>query len=654
MRIILPLLFAMFLTQTLVAQVPRKALIESFSNASCPPCAAQNPTFNSLLLPNKDKIVTLKFQMNWPGFDPMNAQNPNDPTARRQFYNNFNAVPTTRLDGIIPGTTYGGGIGAWTANNAGAPAGYNQAVLNFAAAQETFVKIEVEHEFVEEFSKALVTIKVTNVGTQDIASDNIRLFLSLTENVIDFPIAPGSTSERIFYSVNRLLIPTANGTPVDLKAEIENTFEFEVEIPSYIYDLRQVSFTAFVQDINTKAVHQAEVSQTAAINGLYDITASSRTVRPTGLCDLKATPRVELLNETDDVITEVVIGYRIGNDQFEMQWDGQLAKNQRAEVEAGQIELQAGTSQLTYSIISVNGAKDFNRMNNLLPAETISTFGSSLFGSEMTQDFENTANYADPEGALIIKNSPLHMVVINGSEVNQNRPIGGYGLSDKALLGNCYDMLANVNASFVMQNIDISEKTDYMLKFDYSYASYTGEADRLIIEASTNCGGTWTSLFNRAGATLATAPNNTNFFVPQATQWRSDSISLAQFNGNDELMIRFRVVSAYGNNIWVDNISVDGQGVNTRNTFLSDNSLNIFPNPATTDINMIIELSESAKVDIHLFDIHGKMVATLANGDLLPAGYSNRSFAIQQPAGVYFVHMRTPQGEINKRLVVVK
>ncbi|HFC00506.1 MAG TPA: hypothetical protein ENJ53_06845, partial [Phaeodactylibacter sp.] len=112
-------------------QAQRKAFVEEFTNASCGPCASQNPDFNALIANNLDKVVVLKYQTDFPGYDPMNEQNPSEVDTRQAYYS-VNGVPTAIIDGVTPGNDYGGGIGAWniTATNgyAGGPYGYNQAV----------------------------------------------------------------------------------------------------------------------------------------------------------------------------------------------------------------------------------------------------------------------------------------------------------------------------------------------------------------------------------------------------------------------------------------------------------------------------------------------------------------------------------------------
>lgn len=68
------------------------------------------------------------------------------------------------------------------------------------------------------------------------------------------------------------------------------------------------------------------------------------------------------------------------------------------------------------------------------------------------------------------------------------------------------------------------------ITFNYAYAQYQSENDRLIVRASNDGGITYPNLiFDKAGSALATASATTNSFVPSsASQWRRFSYPLAQ------------------------------------------------------------------------------------------------------------------------------
>ena len=89
---------SLLLASASFAQSPRTVLAEEFTQASCGPCAAQNPAYNALLRKNQDHVISLKYQTSWPGTDPMNTQNPTDVATRVSYYQ-VQGVPNVDVDG---------------------------------------------------------------------------------------------------------------------------------------------------------------------------------------------------------------------------------------------------------------------------------------------------------------------------------------------------------------------------------------------------------------------------------------------------------------------------------------------------------------------------------------------------------------------------
>ncbi|HEY6504072.1 MAG TPA: fibronectin type III domain-containing protein [Chitinophagaceae bacterium] len=92
--------------------------------------------------------------------------------------------------------------------------------------------------------------------------------------------------------------------------------------------------------------------------------------------------------------------------------------------------------------------------------------------------------------------------------------------------------------------------------FDHAYATFAGENDQLQISYSTDGGATYTSLITYNGGTggpLNTAGAVLPAFTPSVTQWAEKAVDLPV--GTNRL--RFRGVSAFGNNLYLDNIKVE-------------------------------------------------------------------------------------------------
>lgn len=113
------------------------------------------------------------------------------------------------------------------------------------------------------------------------------------------------------------------------------------------------------------------------------------------------------------------------------------------------------------------------------------------------------------------------------------------------------------------------------LYFDHAYRTYTGgEVDSLVIYISNNGGATYT-IFQQlpGGPTVGTgmvtaAPSSGNFVAPTAGQWASKKYGLPLGTNR----VRFHVTTAYGNNLFLDNIRI-GKTPSIDLAVLSNNTL---------------------------------------------------------------------------------
>lgn len=116
------------------------------------------------------------------------------------------------------------------------------------------------------------------------------------------------------------------------------------------------------------------------------------------------------------------------------------------------------------------------------------------------------------------------------------------------------DILATPKIS--LDNVD-----SIYINFDVAYAQYTANySDSLQIVYSTDCGVTWLpTSYNKGGPSLSTTGGvfSGNSFVPTASQWRNESVSLSSCDINSSsILIGIKSVNDFGNNMYVDNFSI--------------------------------------------------------------------------------------------------
>lgn len=173
---------------------------------------------------------------------------------------------------------------------------------------------------------------------------------------------------------------------------------------------------------------------------------------------------------------------------------------------------------------------------------------------------------------------------------------------------------------FYSEPFDMSNATEIVVTFRYAYAQRnTTNDDRLRLYVSNNCGDTWSmrkqlrgsSDLNTAGGTVSSS------FVPSGDQWGyAEVTNISSSYHTSDFRIKFESESYGGNNIYVDDINLNGMPVGLEELSANSGSLMIIPNPAQDNAQLLIEMPSSDQVVIDLIDVTGRKLIELYNGNL--------------------------------------
>lgn len=140
--------------------------------------------------------------------------------------------------------------------------------------------------------------------------------------------------------------------------------------------------------------------------------------------------------------------------------------------------------------------------------------------------------------------------------------------------------------------MNFTGSTSINLNFDYAYSLWTDPSlteswsDTLIILISSDCGLTWQKIWERAGLGLVTttpAFTDNEWFPTNNNDWDSENINLNNYANKDGVMIKFRNVNQYENNLFLDNINISSNGSTSVDEAKMNNVL-VYPNPADKQI----------------------------------------------------------------------
>jgi len=367
---------------------------------------------------------------------------------------------------------------------------------------------------------------------------------------------------------------------------------------------------------------------------------------PSGIyCSGSVSPSVKIKNYGANTLTSLVINYKVDNNSIQTQnWSGSLANAQSVNVTLASIAASAGTHTLTCFTSNPNSGADANAAND----QSVSTFTVSISGISLPliQGMESSSNLPsgwslynpDADAAWEISTT----VAKTGAHCIGFNNCGGDGNTD----------MTGMRDRFYTESYNLSSGTSN-LTFDVAYTpmSYNGAiySDTLVVFASSDCGATWNQLYIKGGTMLATAPTFTSTgstcWSPSSTQWRNETVSLASYTGQPNVMIAFENRSGWGDWLYLDNINISSSMTTDISSGNNDEVLEIYPNPAHDNLTV------KAKQHINSIQIINMLGQTL-----ISIGQTNEQITQIDinalPAGVYFAKVITADSQ--KLIKVIK
>jgi hypothetical protein len=218
--------------------------------------------------------------------------------------------------------------------------------------------------------------------------------------------------------------------------------------------------------------------------------------------------------------------------------------------------------------------------------------------------------------------------------------------------------------------IDIIETPSYdfaanpgaVFTFKYAYAQKTSTwADIFKVQASSNCGGSWTDIYSPSSSVMATGSGGvqSTAFVPTSSQFKTYTITsnpiFNPFKSQSNVKLRFyfqeTATTGNGNNIFLDDINFNGTlGVNALTESIR---FVVYPNPTNGSATMEFTLSDKADISYHVMDVVGRVVEEQRPMNAAPGNHSFTINASQKlTSGIYFVNFEMNGQKMSRKLVI--
>lgn len=377
---------------------------------------------------------------------------------------------------------------------------------------------------------------------------------------------------------------------------------------------------------------------------------------PLRSCALQVSGAEALVRNTgNDTLHAATFDYSVNGTTQTLSWTGALAPFEHALVSLPPVNVSGGNAslQITADTLEGNVADTFINNNSKTASVVVQSQGLSLPFSE---DFES-GNFPNTNWTL--------------------NPAGDFWSAwawDNTVAQSGAASMASVNTIFFFDNLgrkddvatpllDLSSLPNPFLKFDvaYNFHRYTPPyftaivdfADTLEVLITTDCGNSYTSLYKRGGADLATfsvpiinpLTINDLFIFPADSNWRTEQIDLSSYASNTQASLLFRYTSALGGCINIDNVRVSNTlGVN--DPAQRETAISVYPNPAKDDLHIS---ATDPIVKVSILDMTGKTIKVYSNN----SGSKNMTLnTVQLADGVYMLSVTTGTATQNKKIVI--
>ena len=430
MKRIFTLLSFVAISGFVFGQSPRMVLIEHFTQASCPPCAPANEAIEPIIQNNisQGKAIAIKYQVSWPGFDPMHEDNPTDINTRRNYYS-VNSVPNTVMDGAGPSAS---------------TQLVTQSNIDNRQSQASPFEIEILHEVGQRFDGVSATMKIT--ATQDVSGTFIG-HIAIIEEHIDWGTPAGTNGETEFFNVVKKMLPSAAGTvlPSNWTEGQTETIEVNWEFAN-VYNIDQIAAVGFVQNNRNKEVLQSGYSaaslKAAGPNDALVTRASGEgDFNLSGVCGNQISPLIEIMNAGTDKLTSLDIYYKVnGGSEKHYEWNGFLDFLQKTQVEL--------------PLVSFN-----NEVDNYINIRTANPNGEVDNGTENDEYVTRfpAAQQTTSNSYIQVRSGPLpsgitwSVVDYEGNTIAEGGPYSTpFRVEETAITldpNDCYKLIANNNSS---------------------------------------------------------------------------------------------------------------------------------------------------------------------------------------------------------------
>lgn len=242
--------------------------------------------------------------------------------------------------------------------------------------------------------------------------------------------------------------------------------------------------------------------------------------------------------------------------------------------------------------------------------------------------------------------------------------VGGSGDGDMAAFVNIrYYPGYQERDRLISPELNFYSHKEVSLEFQYAYRQRMSSiTDSLIVYISEDCGYNWTRLLALAESPepemiFATdEPSSENFIPKNESDWCGSednpeciSIDLGDYSGKSNIRIMFESYNGYGNNLYIDNIEIDGTLIGTEEISADEQELILYPNPSRGIVNVTFS-DIAGECEFIVYNMEGHRIYQQK-----VSGLQNRQIDLSRFSdGIYLLELVSGRERIIRKIVLEK
>ncbi len=556
MKHTISLITLLFFTTLLNAQ---SVLIEEFTNINHNNATESSFLLDSLYHRSPNHYCIIRYHTDDPAGDPFNENVKESIINRMDALGEIDQTPMTVIDGDNRpnGVSYSGA----TTNTTHA---YLDSI--FISKEERIRFFGLALNFSDDFKSILGSSGMFTINNSGL---KVRNYRALVEKVIDVENPIGPNGQTTFTNVFRGWI--TNGRYEDIPGNGSFHGWEKITIPPSVKDLNNLHMIAFVTDLDGKVLDCTSIDAGEAPS--YSLKHTNLTESQSTVCDSIVVPRIRIKNTGVHTIEGVAIKTQIGDSVYiDFRYDDIKPAQEAVYVlDEREILLPRGTHFIDVSVDYI--------LNSPTRGDISATNGPIRYLVGRAYNWENIdfESMSDDSFGPIIVRSKVNaaLKIVSAEDVGGNEPIGAYGLSDHALMVDCWTwpwddedagnvfLVDNKNFAYLyFDHFPINHIKQPVLKFDVASANKPNHKCIEVAGSPFTCTRNPIKLKTLTGNNiLSTTPNTTSRYVPKAEDWRSHTVDLYRLKEGLQTHLRLKFTNHVDftkpNAFYIDNIRIE-------------------------------------------------------------------------------------------------